>query len=195
MNPVHHFRHCPACGAERSADATAGVSPLQCRGCGFTFYFNAAISAAVFLWREDGRVLMIRRAKDPGRGMLGPPGGFVDVGERVEVAVRREVREEVGLEMTDVAFLGSFPNEYLYRGVTYPVLDLFFSARAVRPETAQALDDVDGLVWVEPFEELDPDQLAFPSVRRALEVLRRRPSGAGFLESTSPNVPPGAERE
>lgn len=176
MNPAHHFKFCPSCGAGRATEA--GASPLRCPACGFTYYFNAAISAAVFLGREDGRLLFVRRARDPGRGLLGPPGGFVDVGERVEAAARREVREEVGLELTEPAFLCSFPNQYLYRDVTYPVLDLFFTAKAVRPETAQALEDVDGLVWRDAMRELNPEELAFPSMRSALEVWRRERGGA-----------------
>lgn len=172
MNPSGHFRFCPACGGPRSTPEAA--SPFQCGACGFTLFFNAAIAAAVFLRREDGRVLFIRRARDPGKGLLAPPGGFVDVGERVEAAVRREVREEVGLEIGEPAFLCSFTNEYPYRGVTYPVLDFFFTAGVVRPETAQALEDVAELCWRDPTNEVTPEELAFPSMQSALIVLRQR---------------------
>lgn len=172
MSPSHHFRFCPACARPRG-DAP-GLSPFRCDGCGFTYYFNAAISAAVFLRRDDGRVLFIRRARDPGKGMLAPPGGFVDVGERVEDALRREVREEVGLETGTADFLGSFPNQYHYRDVTYPVLDVFFTATAIRPETATALEDVDGVVWLDPMREVTPEEVAFPSMKAALVLLRER---------------------
>jgi ADP-ribose pyrophosphatase YjhB (NUDIX family) len=147
-------------------------SPFRCAACGFTLFFNAAIATAVFIRRADGRVLFIRRARDPGKGLLAPPGGFVDIGERAEDAVRREVREEVGLELAAVEFLGSFPNAYLYREVTYPVLDFFFTAVAVRPEAARSLDDVAGLAWLDPGSEVAPEQLAFPSMRQALQLLR-----------------------
>ncbi|MGE3309485.1 MAG: NUDIX domain-containing protein [Limisphaerales bacterium] len=176
MSPSDHFRCCPACGSARRDEP--GGSPFRCEGCGFTYYFNASISAAVFLRRADGRVLFIRRARDPGRGKLAPPGGFVDVGERVEEALRREIREEVGLEIGDTDFLGSFPNQYPYLGVTYPVLDLFFSALAVRPDSARALDDVDGVMWLDPVSEVTPDDMAFPSMRAALQLLRERSSPA-----------------
>lgn len=173
MEPSGHFRFCPACGAARPA--AAEVSPFRCEGCGFTFYFNAAIATAVFIRRPgDGKVLLIRRARDPGKGLLAPPGGFVDIGERAEDAVRREVREEVGLELRDVRFLASFPNRYFYRDVTYPVLDFFFVAEAVDPERTQALDDAESFTWLDPVGELDPGQLAFPSMRMALAELNCR---------------------
>lgn len=167
MKPSAHFRHCPRCGQRRS-DAPGG-SQFVCAACGFTFYFNAAIATAVFIVRDDGHVLFIRRAKDPAKGMLSPPGGFVDIGERAEDAIRRETREEVGLEIPEVRFLCSQPNSYDYGEVTYPVLDFFFVARAVAPASAQALDDVKSFHWLDP-RAVAPDEIAFPSVRAALQV-------------------------
>lgn len=154
------------------------IPVLRCGACGFTYYFNATISGAVFLRRDDGRVLFIRRAREPGKGKLAPPGGFVDAGERVEEAIRRELREEVGLEAGDVEFLCSFPNEYRYKDVVYPVVDLFFAAPAVQPERARALEDVDGLCWLDPLREVTPEEMAFPSMKAALEVLRSRRQNA-----------------
>jgi len=126
-------------------------------------------------------MLFIRRAKEPAKGFLAPPGGFVDVGERVEEAVRREVREEVGLEITPPQFLGSFPNSYPYLGVTYPVLDFFLTADAVNPAAAQALDDVESFCWRDPLREITPEELAFPSMHDALRLLRERLNSASQL--------------
>lgn len=169
MAPSEYFRHCPACGAPRGGDGPA--SPFRCGACGFTLFFNAAIATAVFIRRRDGRFLFIRRARDPGKGLLAPPGGFVDIGERAEDAVRREVREEVGLELASLDYLASFPNSYFYRDVTYPVLDFFFVAETEEPEAARPLEDVDGLSWLDPRTELTPADLAFPSMREAFKVL------------------------
>lgn len=172
MKPSEFFRFCPACGV--ASQPAARPSPYECASCGFTYYFNAAIATATFLRRPDGRQLFVVRAREPEKGKLAPPGGFVDIGETAEEAARREVREEVGLEMGTLHFLGSFPNEYLFRAVNYPVLDFFFEAEAVRPESAVANDDAESLCWLDPEGEVTPEQLAFPSMRRALEVVRRR---------------------
>ena len=172
MEPCRHFHFCPRCGQPRAAGEL--VSPFRCVACGFTLFFSAANATATFIHRADGRVLFIRRARDPGQGRLAPPGGFVDPGERAEDAARREIREEVGLEITPPEFLGSFTNRYAYLDVTYPVLDLFFTAHALDPNAARSLDDVASLSWLDPLREVAPDEMAFPSMQAALALLQAR---------------------
>lgn len=167
MLPIDQFRHCPSCGGA----ASPGTNPFRCPACAFTYYFNPTVSAGAFLTDDAGRWLLLRRAKDPAQGLLGIPGGFIDIGETAENALRREVREEVGLEIADVRFLGSFPNLYPYKGVTYPVCDLLFTGRALNPESAQELDGVAGIEWRTP-ASLRGDEFAFESMKAALRVLR-----------------------
>lgn len=171
QQPADFFDHCPRCGRDRTGPG--GVSPFECGACGFAYYFGPSVGAVGWVRRGDGRMLFVVRAREPGKGRLAPPGGFVERGERAEDALRRELREEVGLEIGEPRFFGSFTNEYLYRGVVYPVLDLGFVADALNPEQAKALDDAQAVVWRNPFTELDPAELAFDSMRRALEVLRQ----------------------
>src|SRR5271157_3284973 len=62
-----------------------------------------AVSAAIF---RDGRVLIVRRARPPAHGLYTLPGGGVELGETLEQAVIREVREETGLEIEPVELAG-----------------------------------------------------------------------------------------
>jgi len=62
-----------------------------------------AVSAAIF---RDGRVLIVRRARPPARGLYTLPGGGVELGETLEQAVIREVREETNLDIEPVALAG-----------------------------------------------------------------------------------------
>ncbi len=166
MKPIEHFRHCPRCGAPfKPADKKP--ASINCSGCGFVYFFNPSIAAAGIIKRADGKALFIRRAKDPGKGMLAMPGGFVDFGETAEEAMRREIREEVGVELEGIRFLCSAVNHYAYKEVTYQVLDFFFTATVVEPAKATALDDVESVLWLDP-KELKPEDLAFPSMRQAL---------------------------
>jgi mutator protein MutT len=169
MRPVELFRFCPRCGVRRP-DENHGQSPLLCGSCSLAFYFNPTVAAAAFVLDTTGRVLLIRRAKDPSAGKLGVPGGFIDFGESAEDGLRREVREEVGIEIEQLRFLVSFPNTYFYREVTYPVVDLYFTAVAVSPESARALDAVLRVEWRMP-HEVPEEEIAFPSMRVALRTL------------------------
>src|SRR5271155_5170221 len=62
-----------------------------------------AVSAAIF---RDGKVLIVRRARPPAHGLYTLPGGGVELGETLEEAVIREVREETTLEIAPVALAG-----------------------------------------------------------------------------------------
>ncbi|MBN9122482.1 MAG: NUDIX domain-containing protein [Planctomycetes bacterium] len=172
MRPTELFRFCPRCAAPRSAE-NVGKTPLTCAECRFTFHFNPTVAAACFIFDPTGCVLTIRRAKEPAAGKLGVPGGFIDFGESAEEGMRREVREEVGLEVDRVRFVVSYPNLYHYRGVVYPVVDLYFAADAVDPGAARPLDAVAGIEWRDP-ADLPDDEIAFESLRVALAAVRQQ---------------------
>lgn len=167
--PSALFLHCPSCAAPRGAEVDA--VRFTCDACGFVYYYNVAVSSSGVVVGADGHVLFIRRARDPGKDKLALPGGFVDRAETAEHAAVREVREEAGVTLASVKFLASFPNLYAYRGVEYPVVDLFFCAR-VQSRDAIPLDEVTEVVWAPP-DALKDEDLAFPSHARALRELRR----------------------
>ena len=180
MTPAQKFRYCPSCGVPfPEGHATA---PLRCGSCGFNYYFNTTCATAALLVRPDGMALFIRREKEPAKGKLAMPGGFIDEGETAEAGVRREFTEEVGFAPEGIGFLCSRPNTYPYKGVSYPVLDFFFVARATGEEVPQALDAVASVHWMDPLA-IDPEEIAFPSMYHALEVYRQRrdPARPGFL--------------
>jgi ADP-ribose pyrophosphatase YjhB (NUDIX family) len=167
MRPSAHFKHCPRCG-EQSSEREDNA-PLLCDFCGFTFFFNPCVAAAAIALRDDDKALFIQRAKDPAKGKLAIPGGFIDIGETAEEALRREFKEEVNVELDHIQYLSAHPNNYAFRDVTYPVLDFFFTANIVNADNASALDDVDDFLWLDP-HDVDPEDLAFPSIRNALKV-------------------------
>jgi ADP-ribose pyrophosphatase YjhB (NUDIX family) len=172
--PWQIFRFCPRCGVERAASAEA--TPFRCEACGLLYFFNPAVAVAALIVRDDGKGLFIRRAKEPAMGRLALVGGFVDVGESAEHALRREVREEVHLELDDVRFLSSHANDYHYQDVVYPVVDFFFVARTSDHAGAVALDGVASFAWLDP-HAIDLEDLAFPSMRDALTRYRAADRG------------------
>jgi ADP-ribose pyrophosphatase YjhB (NUDIX family) len=167
--PSASFRYCPRCGQGPVAPPEAPL--FSCPACGFHYHFNPAVAAGVIAQDSEGRVLLVRRAKDPARGLLGVPGGFVDVGENAEESARREAREETGVEVESLRFLGSWPNLYAWRGVAYPVVDIYFTARACGGQAVSARHEVDEVLWLR-LDEIDPELLAFPTTRAAFARYR-----------------------
>ena len=168
------FRCCPRCGA---ALATPGACPLVCTACRFAYYFNPAVSAAGILLRDDGRALFIRRGHEPGLGRLAFAGGFVDAGETPEAALRREVREETGLDIAVGRFLEVFERvEHDDDGAVrfhFVVLDY---AATVVGGTLRAGDDAADVALVDP-ADLDGYGLA-ESVRRVISAaMQSTPAG------------------
>jgi ADP-ribose pyrophosphatase YjhB (NUDIX family) len=104
MHPHDHslaYRYCPLCGGlleERSLKA-GDPKRLVCTACGFVFYLDPKLAVGTIVIDEQRRVVLVKRAIEPGYGKWVFPGGYVDRGEPVPVAAVREVREECGLEV------------------------------------------------------------------------------------------------
>ena len=123
------FNMCPMCGSKKIK--WTDDKKWLCPDCGFDLYCNIAAAVGIVLYDDSGNVLFEVRAKDPRKGFLCLPGGFVDGGESTEQAIIRECREELGarLELEDVHYLCSFPNLYEYKNIQYKTCDIFFAAK------------------------------------------------------------------
>lgn len=167
------FQRCGRCG---TAHITRVGPSIRCNdpACGWTFFTNVAAAAAVLLMHE-GKVLLVRRTRQPSAGKLGIPGGFVDPHESAEQAARRELREELRLDLPPqtLRFLCTAPNVYPYAGVTYHSLDTYFVAEL--PELPSWFDatEIAGLELIDPATH-DPHDLAFDATRAALRALQNR---------------------
>ena len=113
---------------------------------------------------------MFERNRDPGKGRYGLPGGFVDPGESSTEAAVRETREEIGLHVENLKFLGSFPNAYDFRGVTIPVTDLIFQCSVASFETLRAEPSEIGRLHICRPGAAELDRMAFRSNRLGLEL-------------------------
>lgn len=118
---------------------------------------------------QAGRVLLGRRAFDPGKGLWDLPGGFLEEHEHPLDALHRELAEETGLVIEPTEFLGVWMQPYAGRNV----LCLTWLARptggAERPG-----DDLVELRWFGPDELPGPDELAFETFVEILGLWRGR---------------------
>src|SRR5262245_3869296 len=110
----HAYRFCPRCGGaleRRSLKSTEPIRPV-CTSCGFVFYIDPKIAVGTIIEAENGGLVLVRRAIEPGYGKWVFPGGYVDRGETLTAAALREAREECGLEI----HLDALVNIYSYPG-------------------------------------------------------------------------------
>ncbi|MDR0402637.1 MAG: NUDIX domain-containing protein [Treponema sp.] len=172
------FRYCPSCASENIRFEKNKV--FHCPECGFTYYHNTAAATACIV-RTGAGLLFLVRNKEPGRGKLDLPGGFVDPGEGAMDGLRREFIEEIGWDpygadkdphSSRFVLFASFPNTYPYRNISYNTCDLFFFLDApglgekdLKLETAE----IAGVRFIRA-EELDPEELAFESVKKAIGI-------------------------
>lgn len=95
LNPaLVDARFCPRCAQPAEVNFPQRI---VCSHCGYAAYYNPKPVACAIPVDKDGRVILLRRGFDPGRGLWTFPGGFVDLGESVPEAARRETDEELGI--------------------------------------------------------------------------------------------------
>ena len=162
----NNFKYCPKCGSDSFSKKGTGFS---CENCGFRFYINAAAAVAAIIVDNTGKILLAVRGKDPLKGAYDLPGGFIDIGETAEEALKREIKEELDLEIIESYFLASFPNTYEYKGMIYFPLDIGFICKVSGMENIKPLDDVAGFEFIHP-KEIDLSKIGFESARNIVRT-------------------------
>ncbi len=120
-------RFCQACGAPLEQRVVDGKWLPVCTACGSVFWRDPKVAVAALIpWGEDGSVLLGRRAIDPGKGRWSFPSGYVDRGEDVQQAARREVLEETGLDIDVGSLVG------VYSAAGKPVILIVYAATHAR---------------------------------------------------------------
>lgn len=158
------FSFCPKCaGPFEKKDKNL----LLCEKCGLRYYVNPHPCNAVIIENTQHEIMLIERKIDPKKGMLDLPGGFVDLGESFEDSVRREIREELQVSLTDLRYLASYYDLYEYGGVTYNTLCCVFSG-SIGSQQPIATDDVAAIQYF-PKDQIPFDLLAFDGLRRGIK--------------------------
>jgi ADP-ribose pyrophosphatase YjhB (NUDIX family) len=141
MTLAAHF--CPMCGTALEEQHRAGKLRPVCPDCGHIVFFDPKVAVVIFIM-QDNRILLVKRAVDPGKGRWAFPAGFVDAGEDPKEAARREILEEAGLEIEIVRLLDVFARN-TDDGGTADII-IAYLAR-ITGGTLQADDDAEAVAW------------------------------------------------
>jgi len=110
MHGTSDFNYCPNCGATAVYSDENGQRILSCE-CGYVHYKDPKVAVGVLIRDQDNRILLMKRAHHPRKGFWSYPSGYVDYGEQVETAAKREVMEEVGVEVKIGELIGVYSEE------------------------------------------------------------------------------------
>jgi ADP-ribose pyrophosphatase YjhB (NUDIX family) len=153
---------------------------LVCAGCGHIAYVNPRLVVTTVPVTDDGRIVLLRRGIEPGRGSWAQPGGFLEVDETVTEAAVRETREETGLVVRPGEIIG------FYTRLEAAVVVVAFEARVIGGEprlNPEALE----IQTFEP-ESIPWAGIAFKTTMWALRdwLARRRPDLAPPPDAQAP---------
>jgi ADP-ribose pyrophosphatase YjhB (NUDIX family) len=158
------YKFCPVCGSTLEPRVLKITEPkrLVCTNtaCGFVFYLDPKIAVGTIIRVASGRIVLVKRAIEPGYGKWVFPGGYVDRGEEITLAALREAKEEAGLDVR----LDHLVNIYSYAGRA-PVI-VVYAATMISGDLA--VDDEGLEVREFSLDEIPWDDLAFRSTREAL---------------------------
>ncbi|PIF44109.1 NUDIX domain-containing protein [Chryseobacterium sp. 52] len=162
------MKYCPSCGKETLH--WDGEKKWSCPACSFTLYNNVAGAVAVVI-RCGDEIYLTRRNRDPKKGKLDLAGGFVDPKESAEETCKRELFEELQLDVdiSNLRYLTSLPNIYQYKEIDYNTIDLFYEYRVQEKfEVNLELSEISEAIWI-PLNALDLDDIAFDSQKKFFE--------------------------
>lgn len=168
MHPLEKFHFCPVCGSSHFVEND--FKSKRCKDCGFVYYFNAAAAVVAIITNERGELLVAKRAFEPAKGTLDLIGGFADMGETGEEAMKREIKEETDIDVQteDLEYLFTCPNTYLYSGLIVHTCDMFFLVKLPSTVHFEPHDDVASCKWVK-FEDVNPKDFGLKSISEGVE--------------------------
>jgi ADP-ribose pyrophosphatase YjhB (NUDIX family) len=159
------YKFCPRCGhtLELREAEEHHLRPI-CPSCGLIVYLNPPLAAGVVAENGDGKIVLVLRGENPGKGLWGLPAGFMELNETVEQAAMRECLEETGLEVEIGNLLGVW--SYYHNVKETSGVVVLYAARVVNGFAQAGSDSVD-VQFFAP-SEIPHAQLAFHTHREAI---------------------------
>ncbi len=145
------WKFCPLCAA--SLEGQSNEMYGTCTSCGQHWYKNPKPTVGAYIVKSSN-ILLVRRAVEPRKGYWDIPGGFVRDDENPEEAVKRELREELSLEVINLKLIGVIgPEEYQYQKITQKNFEISYLCGINESTPPSPSDDIDSVSWF-PLDDL-----------------------------------------
>lgn len=132
--------------------------------------FNNPKGTATAVVLRDNKLLLLKRNTEPFKGMWDLPGGFMNEGETPEKTVKREMKEELGVE-ADVSFIKTVPGKYFWKDKEFPVISSFYFAD-IGDQDIKLDKENSALDWVR-LSEVKTEDVAFDSNQEFVAWLKK----------------------
>lgn len=167
MDILDAHKHCIRCGSETEIK----YNQRKCKSCQYRCFINPTPATGAIVLK-DNKVMLVKRSREPEKHKLDLPGGFLELDETFEQGIRREVKEELGVNALEVNYFNSTIDKYLFDGVNDHISVVNFIVTLEDNKVVPA----DDIVKAEFFDldNLPYEEIAFKSIAVTLDLLKDR---------------------
>ena len=162
-----HLEFCSNCGEKNKFGEKEGNNRFYCPCCNTVHYENPKPTATLICPKNDS-ILLVKRAKEPGKGLWGLPGGFIERGETPEAGAERELLEETNLNGTVKQILGTCSHFSTVFG------DIFLIGMEIQISDWGPIKAGDDAMETILFSQENLPSLAFPCYENIINMYRHR---------------------
>lgn len=168
------FKFCPVCGKEyREQDKDIQNLLFVCSSCGYRYYQNMDPTVAAIIPKKGSlnKLLLTTRNMNPGKDRVDTPGGFLRYGELPVDGIRRELQEELAIEVNPVELFTIEITNYQYQEVSYLHTTIYYLMEEI--DCVPIINDEQENQNVDFYDVLrlikQPDKFAFNSDIEAIK--------------------------
>ena len=162
-----NYQFCPFCGKKLEIKKEEERERKFCSSCNWTYYPHVAGSVCAIIIKK-GKVLMVRRNRDPYKGTWMFPAGFIDYGEHPEETLAREIKEETGLKLKKATLFKVMQSEDDPRSPGHFLFFYKVTVSGTKLETDK--DENQEIGW---FDLENPPEIGWESHRFVIKFLQK----------------------
>lgn len=165
-NKFNQFKFCPMCAGKLVVKKMDHTQRQVCQKCGFIFYQNSKPTSSAIFSDSKNRILLAKRKINPKKGLWDLPGGFLEEGEDPIKGLKREMKEELGINIQVGPLIGIYLDDYLgsWKSKT---LNIAYKVESFEGKMTPA-DDITEIKWFSK-TKIPWKKLAFPWIKSVLK--------------------------